>query len=389
MRKLLICAAAAVATLVAPLSLQAPSAQSSTIARVIVKYRADSTLLRKQALSVAGQQTLQASALGNRIGIALDAGRAISDRSHVVLGRGMTSQQLAARLAAQSDIEYAVPDERKRIVEVPNDPLYASGPPIGVTSGGPAVGQWYMRPPPPAGAASSTWGKAAPSSINAEQAWDISKGSASIVVAVLDTGVRFDHPDLPTKAGGNMLAGYDMISEDSPGDFTSANDGDGRDPDASDPGDFVTAADSAALGCAQENSSWHGTQTLGLIGAVTNNGAGMASVSHGGVKVMPVRVLGKCGGYDSDIEAGILWAAGIHVPGVPDNANPARVINMSLGGTGACSQGYIDAIGQANAAGAVVVVAAGNGGSGSVGTPANCPGAIGVAGLRHAGDLVG
>nr|HET7857634.1 hypothetical protein [Caldimonas sp.] len=154
MRKLLICAAAAVATFVGPL--QAPSAQSSTMARVIVKYRADSTLLRKQALSVAGQQTLQAAALGNRIGIALDAGRAITERSHVVLGRGLTSQQLAARIAAQSDVEYAVPDERKRIVEVPNDPLYASGPPIGATSGGPAVGQWYLRAPPPAGAASST-----------------------------------------------------------------------------------------------------------------------------------------------------------------------------------------------------------------------------------------
>jgi len=173
MRKLLICAAAAAATLVGPLSLQAPSAQSSTIARVIVKYRADSTLLRKQALSVTGQQTLQASALGNRIGIALDAGRAISDRSHVVIGRGMTSQQLAAQLAAQSDIEYAVPDERKRIVEVPTDPFYASGPAVGPTSGGPAVGQWYLKPP----AAASTAAHTAPAAINAEKAWDITKGS--------------------------------------------------------------------------------------------------------------------------------------------------------------------------------------------------------------------
>jgi serine protease len=102
-----------------------------------------------------------------------------------------------------------------------------------------------------------------------------------------------------------------------------------------------------------------------------------------------VRVLGKCGGFDSDIQAGILWAAGIHVPGVPDNTTPARVINMSLGGSGACAQAYVDAIGQANAAGAVVVVAGGNGASASVGTPANCTGAIGVAGLRQAGDLVG
>src|SRR6185369_2125247 len=135
MRKLLICAAVAVATVVGPLPLQAPSAQSSTIARVIVKYRADSTLLRKQALSVAGQQTLQASALGNRIGVALDAGRAISERSHVVVARGMTSQQLATRIAAESDVEYAVADERKRILEVPNDPLYSSGPAVNTASG--------------------------------------------------------------------------------------------------------------------------------------------------------------------------------------------------------------------------------------------------------------
>ncbi|MBV9891937.1 MAG: S8 family serine peptidase [Rhizobacter sp.] len=386
MRKLLIRAAVAGATLLGALPLQALSAQGSTVARVIVKYRADSALLRKQALSVAGQQALQASALGNRIGVTLDAGRAISERSHVVFARGMTSQQLAAKIAAQSDIEYAAPDERKHIVAVPNDPLYTAGPAVGATSGGPATGQWYLRPPPPAGAASSTWGKAAPSSINAERAWDLTTGSTSIVVAVLDTGVRFDHPDLQ---GGNVLPGYDMISADPDGTFTSAGDGNGRDPDASDPGDFVNAQDSAALGCPTSNSSWHGTQTLGLIGAATDNSLGMASVGHGNIKVMPVRVLGKCGGFDSDIQAGILWAAGIDVPGVPHNTNPARVINMSLGGTGTCAQGYIDAIGQANAAGAVVVVAGGNGGSASVGTPANCPGAIGVAGLRQAGDLVG
>ena len=150
-----------------------------------------------------------------------------------------------------------------------------------------------------------------------------------------------------------------MVSADSAGVFTTANDGNGRDADASDPGDFVTAGEAGTLGCAATDSSWHGTQTLGLIGAATNNGVGMASVGRT-VRVMPVRVLGKCGGFDSDIQAGILWAAGIHVPGVPDNTTPARVINMSLGGDVACTQGYIDAIGQANAAGAVVVASAGN-----------------------------
>jgi serine protease len=391
MRKLLICAAVAAATSFGALPLGSPSAQTlatpaaapGATARVIVKYRADSPLLRKQALSASGRQTLQAAALGQRLGIALDAGRALSERSHVVIGHGMSSRQLAARIAAQSDVEYAVADERKHIVEVPNDPLYHSGPAVAAASGGPLVGQWYLRPP---GAATGLIGSTAPAAINAEQAWDITKGSASIVVAVLDTGVRFDHPDLQA---GNVLPGYDMISPDSAGVFTSANDGNGRDADASDPGDFVTSSDGAALGCDTSSSSWHGTQTLGLIGAATDNNVGMASVGHGTVRMLPVRVLGKCGGYDSDIAAGILWAAGIDVPGVPHNANPARVVNMSLGGVGACSQVYIDAIGQANAAGTVVVISAGNSGGNGVSNPANCAGAIGVTALRHVGDKVG
>ena len=389
MRKVLILAAVAAATSVGPLPLRTPLAQTvaapTATARVIVKFRAGSTLLRKQALSVAGQQTLQAAALGQRIGVALDAGRALSERSHVIFGRGLTSQQLAARIAAQSDVEYAVADERKHIVEIPNDPFYLTGPVVTASNGGPLVGQWYLRPP---GVATGAVGSTAPAAINAEQAWDIpgGKGSTSIVVAVLDTGLRFDHPDL---LGGNVIAGRDMVSADSPGVFATANDGNGRDADASDPGDFVTAGEAGSLGCSQTNSSWHGTQTLGLIGAVTGNAVGIASVSHGGVRTMPVRVLGKCGGFDSDIQAGIRWAAGLDVPGEPLNATPARVINMSLGGSGACDQGYIDAIGQANAAGAVVVISAGNSGGNGVSNPANCPGAIAVTALRHVGDKVG
>ena len=390
MRRLLICAAVAAATWAAPPGMRAPLAQTptaaapGTVARVIVKFKPGSTLLRKQALSVAGQQTQQAAALGQRIGIALDAGRGLSDRSHVVIGRGLSSKQLAERLAAESDVEYAVADERKHIVAAPNDPLYASGPAATATKGGPAVGQWYLKPPPPAASAPAAWGSTAPAAINAEQAWDITTGSASVVVAVLDTGLRFDHPDLQ---GGNVVPGYDMVSADSGGAFTTANDGNGRDADAADPGDFVTAADAGPLGCSATNSSWHGTQTLGLIGATTNNGVGMAGVGRN-VRVMPVRVLGKCGGYDSDIQAGMLWAAGIPVPGIPANLTPARVLNLSLGGVAACGS-YADIIAQVNAAGAVVVVAAGNGGTAAVSSPANCPGAIGVAGLRHAGDMVG
>jgi serine protease len=97
-------------------------------------------------------------------------------------------------------------------------------------------------------------------------------------------------------------------------------------------------------------------------------------------------VLGKCGGYTSDIVDALRWAAGLRVPGVPDNTHPARVINLSLGGEGPCSRLEQDAIDEVNARGTVVVAAAGNG-SGDVGdqNPANCRGVIAVAATTRSG----
>ena len=137
-----------------------------------------------------------------------------------------------------------------------------------------------------------------------------------------------------------------------------------------------------------EDSSWHGTQTSGLIGALTNNGIGMASVARN-VRILPVRALGKCGGFDSDIIAAMRWAAGLDVPGTPVNPTPARVLNLSLGGESACTSAYTDTVAEINAAGAVVVVSAGNSTGHAAGAPANCTGVIAVAGLRHAGSKVG
>ena len=350
-------------------------------ARVIVKYKSDSSLLRKQALSVSSQHAAQAEALGARVRIALTAGAGVAERAHVLFATGMSSEQLAARLASESDVEYAVPDRRRHLAAAPNDPLYLAGPPIVGSKGGPVVGQWYLRAP----------SGEVQSSLNVEAAWSVTIGNPNIVVAVIDTGVRFDHSDLKSVvAGGNLLPGYDMIS-----DVGTANDGSGRDADASDPGDWITQAEisqktSPFYQCATspENSSWHGTQTSGLIGALTNNGIGMASVGRN-VRVLPVRVLGKCGGFDSDIIAGMRWAVGLSVPGVPNNPNPARVLNLSLGGDGACTAAYIDAVAQINAAGAVVVAAAGNSTGHAAIEPANCPGVIGVTGLRHVGTKVG
>jgi serine protease len=340
-------------------------------ARVIVKFKVGAALMRAQSAGAGTTaQTVppqHAQALSARLGLSLTNGRTIGSHAQVLRAKGLSSQQLADRLAAQSDVEYAVVDGRKRALAAPNDPLYAGGQSGSV----PAVGQWYLRAP--------TSGAVA--AINAPTAWDITNGNSSVVVAVLDTGVRKDHPDL----AGKLLPGYDFIV-----DTSTSNDGSGRDNDPSDPGDFVTSSDVGVVaGCTSSdvgNSSWHGTQTAGLIGAATNNGVGMASIGRG-VMLLPVRVLGKCGGYDSDIQAAMLWAGGIEA--TPSaNPNPAKVINLSLGSQGTCNAQYVEVVRQLTAAGVVVVAAAGNEGL-AVGTPANCPGVIAVAGVRHAGTKVG
>src|SRR5207253_11028783 len=157
-------------------------------------------------------------------------------------------------------------------------------------------------------------------------AWDLQVGSPGITVAVVDTGIT-SHPEL----AGRVLPGFDFIT-----DAGEANDGTGRDNDASDPGD-ATGDGECAPGFPGQPSSWHGTFVSGLIAANTNNGAGIAGIDWN-AKILPVRVLGKCGGTFDDIAAGILWAAGLPVFGAPPNAHPAKVINMSLGGFTACPQ---------------------------------------------------
>ena len=344
-----------------PASVAAPESE----ARVIVKYRADAALMRIQSAGMPWPQHAQTLAV--RLGLSLSDGRPLGSHAQLVRGLGIGSAALAARLAALSDVEYAVVDERKRPLVAPNDPRYGPG-----QATTPVAGQWYLRTPD----------ATLVSAINAEAAWALTTGSPNVVVAVLDTGVRPEHPDL----AGKLLPGYDFVT-----DVSAANDGDGRDADPSDPGDFVVPADVGVVpGCTTGdvgNSSWHGTETAGLIAAATNNGIGIAGVGRD-VMLLPLRVFGKCGGFDSDIQDAMRWAAGLSVPNLPLNPHPAKVLNMSLGGVATCNAAYRDVVGQMTALGIVVVAAAGNEGL-AVTSPANCPGVVAVGGVRHAGSKVG
>ena len=243
-------AAAGLTTAAAADELDASRKQPSSLAdfgaepRLIVKLRADDTArVRVQA----ARDTVESVA--SRNGVKANRIAQLSKTLHVMEVESNESlESTLARLRADSAVEYAEIDRRRYLHAVPDDALYAQ--------------QWYLQ------AAS-----VAPSAIDAEHAWDITTGSDGVVVAFLDTGVLYDHPDLQSAGvGGRLLPGYDFVSS-----ALAANDGDGRDADATDAGDWITSADRqtpAFAGCQTTSSSWHGTRVAALIGARTNNATG-------------------------------------------------------------------------------------------------------------------
>jgi len=244
-------------------------------------------------------------------------------------------------LAAMPGVEYVEPDLIMRTALTPNDPSYSQ--------------QWGFFD--------------ADAGIRANTAWDVATGTG-VIVAVIDTGI-VPHPDLDA----NLVAGYDFISN-----TTTANDGGGRDSNPADPGDWTTGQCGPASG-----SSWHGTHVAGTVAARTNNGVGVAGTAFNS-RVMPIRALGTCGGSTSDIADSITWASGGAVPGAPTltASQAAKVINLSLGGSGACGTTSQNAINGAVGRGSTLVIAAGNSNANvSTATPANCANVIAVASVTQ------
>ncbi|MBH9552521.1 S8 family peptidase [Inhella gelatinilytica] len=323
--------------------LQTVSAQNTTD-RLIVKYKDGRTdvraansqgvAMRAAAERGLGMSELKTNGLGAKV-FKLNKNASVADL------RAMAAQMMAE----DADIEYAEPDRRMFALMTPNDTDFSKLWGMGSGNGG----------------------------IRATTAWDKATG-AGVTVAVIDTGIR-THTDLT----GQVVAGYDMIN-----DTAVANDGNGRDSDPADPGDWIAAGE-CGTGSPASNSSWHGTHVAGTIAAKGNNSAGVIGVAFN-AKIQPLRVLGKCGGYTSDIADAMIWASGGTVSGVPANATPSKVLNLSLGGSGACDTTSQNAINSARSRGATVVVAAGNDNMNvSNASPANCSGVIAVAAVGPTG----
>jgi serine protease len=389
---------------------------ANAVARTVTIRRRQQSYTITQAQTASGD----VQALVQRAGMRIAASRQITPGMHVVfLPQTLYGADVNAaleKLRADPAVQFAVVDARRYALGavLPDDPLF-------VATSGVQSGQWYLGAPTPSGSTVTVEGVQTMdlSATDAVDAWSIIKGSTGVVIADVDTGVLFDHPDLLRAGpislgagfGGRLLPGYDFVGQDydpttgaALGTFLTANDGDGWDPDPSDPGDWIDSTDlmnSFFKNDTAQPSSWHGTRVVGVYGALTNNGVGVAGMTWSSW-ILPVRALGKGGGYDSDIIAGIEWAAGLAVTNpdgsaLPDNPYPADIINLSLGGgTDACTSAngtaYETALTSVTGVGVLVVIAAGNE-NGPVDLPGNCagvvPGVMAVAGLRNVGTKVG
>ena len=280
------------------------------------------------------------------------------------------AEAIEGSLEGLKEVIYADPERqggaRNDVSITPDDPLFWR--------------DWHLLGPDPTlsnGAANGY-----PGAANVQAAWELTEGSASIGVAVLDTGILFDHPDLKRSLGRQKKKrGWDMISN-----IAIARDGNARDPDPQDEGDWVDVG--TGCGSYSEPSTWHGSHVTGIIAATTNNSEGVSGINWK-AKIVPVRVIGPCGYQPADLLDGMLWASGhTKVPNTQPNRTPVSVISMSLNATsqGQCPDSFQEAIDFALSKGISVVVAAGNNNSVANYPPANCRGVISVASVSPVGD---
>ena len=327
----------------------APGVQVAPVSQIVVRYRTDATQSRHAR--TAATHRLQARAAS--AGASLRAVRATALDGEVLRferapGRAQFESVLAA-LRADPAVLHAEPDIRVAAASVPGDPMLATH-------------QWHFNDPV--------------GGVNAPAAWAKSTG-AGIVVAVIDSGI-VPHADLDA----NVLPGYDFISDPA----TSRRAEPGRAPGALDRGDWNATGECDG---ASRNSSWHGTHVAGTVAQVARNGLGGVGVAYD-ARVLPLRVLGKCGGQLSDVADAIVWAAGGNVPDVPANTTPAEVINLSLTGYAKCTDQPIlqAAIDTAVGLGTTVVVAAGNWSMETANfVPAGCDNVVNVGATQRAGGI--
>lgn len=261
---------------------------------------------------------------------------AITQKNHAKLATLEHIHQLRSR----ADVEYAEPNYRVRANRIPSDSFY------------------FLQSHYP--------------QINLPQAWDITTGTpatGSIVVAVLDSGVVFDHEDLLGQFVDSS-DDYDFVR-----DISNSGDGDGIDNDPDDPGD----------GALNNPDSWHGTHVAGTIAAASNNNRGVAGVSWG-AKIMPIRVLGRDGGSTYDVEQGIRFAAGLPNDSGTTPSRRADIINLSLGG-GSFSQASQALFDQVRSNGIIVVASAGNENTASPSYPASYNHVISVSAVDLVNNL--
>ena len=326
---------------------------------------------------------------------------AISNGAHVMTLNGIQNTQTVAQAIAGisklPNVEYVEEDRIETIQAPPSDTYYTTGP-----APNNYPGLWGMQ----AVSAVAAVGVAAPGgtgNYGADfiTAWASTTGTG-VVVAVVDTGIT-PHVDIvgasgvvAAGAGSNLVStGYNFISDCRTRGSCAATTADAAayvapSADATDTGDYVTAADVSAnpslFPVASPTSTWHGTHVAGTIAALGNNAIGVIGGAYN-AKILPVRALGKGGGFSSDISEAIIWAAGVPIAGVATNPNPAKVINLSLGSLNTCNTTRQNAINAAVAAGDVVVVAAGNDNQDVANSSsANCQNVISVAAIARDGS---